>query len=166
MNNWIFKPLAIATLAASFLMGQTTPSTGTAPTTAQIVANLVARLTTLLTLTTAQQTDASTIFTTAQTALATIRANVQTDQTALQTAITSNDPTAIQTQATAIGNLTTQQIESQATAAAAFYAILTPAQQTQLTQLNKFGLGLPSGPGFGPGLGGPGFGGPGPGGHH
>jgi hypothetical protein len=85
---------------------------------------------------------------------------MQTAQTALQTAITGSDAAGITAAATQIGTLTTQQVEAQAAAAVAFYAILTSTQQTQYASLKQFGLGL-GGPGFG-GPGGPG-GGPGPG---
>ena len=151
MTQRISKALTFAVFAASLLSAQ---NTQTPPTTAQIVANLVARLTTLLTLTSTQQTQATTIFTTEQTALAALRTSIQTAQTALTTAIKANDQAGIATQATAIGNATTQEVEAQAKADAAFYLILTPEQQTKYNEL-KSGVG---------GFGGPGFGGPGPGG--
>jgi len=50
---------------------------------------------------------------------------MQTAQTALQTAIKANDLTGIISQATQIGNLTTQRVEDEAKADAASYAILT-----------------------------------------
>ena len=122
------------------------------PTTAQIVANQVARLTKLLDLTSTQQASATTIFTTEQTALATLRTNMQTARTALQTAIKSDDTATIGTEATQIGTLTGQEVLAQATASGAFYAILTPEQQSKYETLGP--LGGPGGPG--------GFGGPGP----
>ena len=79
-------------------------------------------------------------------------------QTALQTAIKSNDLTGIMTQATQIGSLTTQQVEDRAKADAAFYAILTPDQQTKYNQLHDAGVGGRGGP-----VGVVGFGGLGPG---
>jgi Spy/CpxP family protein refolding chaperone len=154
--------LALTTLSASFVFGQGPARTPTPPTPAQIVANLVQRLTALLTLTTAQQTEATTIFTTEQTAVSALNTSMQTAQAALQTAIKANDLTGIMTQATQIGNLTTQQVEDQAKADAAFYAILTTDQQTKYNQLHAVGLGGRGGPG-GPGFGGRGsgaFGGP------
>jgi Spy/CpxP family protein refolding chaperone len=111
----------------------------------------------LLTLTTAQQAQATTIYTTEQTALSGLNTSRQTAQTALQTAIKANDLTGIMTQATQIGSLTTQQVEDQAKAEAALYAILTTDQQTKYNQLHSVGLGGRGGPGRG------GFGGPGPG---
>jgi Spy/CpxP family protein refolding chaperone len=112
-------------------------------------------------LTTAQQTEATTIFTTEQTALSALLTSMQTARTALQTAVQNNDLTGITTQATQIGSLTTQQVEAQGKAGAAFYAILTTDQQTKYGQLQSIGIGGPGGPG---GFGGPdgGRGGPGP----
>lgn len=134
-------------LATSMLAQQP----GTPPTSAQIVANRVLRLTTLLGLTTAQQGQATTIFTAEQTAISGLLSGLQTAHVTLQTAIQNNDATAITTQATLIGNLTTQQVEAGANAEAAFYAILTADQQTKYKQLLSTGFGRMGG-----------FGGPGP----
>ena len=155
MKKHIVTVLAFTTLSASVVFGQASNAAPTAPTTAQIVANLVQRLTALLTLTTAQQGQATTIFTTEQTALSGLNTSFQTAQTALQTATKANDLTGIITQATQIGNLTTQQVEDQAKAQAAFYAILTTDQQTRYNQLHALGLGGRGAPGGG-------FGGPRP----
>jgi Spy/CpxP family protein refolding chaperone len=152
MKIRIVTILLLTTFSASLVFGQT--SSTTAPTTAQIVANLVQRLTALLTLTTTQQTQATTIFTTEQTALSPLNTSMQTARTALQTAIKTNDLTGIITQATQIGNLTTQQVEAQAKAEAAFYAILTTDQQTKYNQLHSVGIGGRGG--LGGGFGGPG----------
>jgi Spy/CpxP family protein refolding chaperone len=125
--------------------------TRTAPTPAQIVANRVARLTTLLTLTTAQQTQATTIFTNEITAISQLQTSMQTVRTALQTAVEKNDVAGITTQASAIGSLTTQEVQSRSTADAAFYAILTADQVAKYEQIEARGPR---------GFGGPGFGGP------
>jgi len=147
MKKRIVTVLAFTTLSACLVFGQHSGATPTAPTTAQIVANVVQRLTALLTLTTAQQTQTTTIFTTEQTAVSTLNTSMQTAQTALQTAIKANDLTGIVTQATQIGNLTTQRVEDEAKADAAFYAILTADQQTKYNQLHSVGLGGRVGPG-------------------
>lgn len=132
-------------------------ATPTPPTTAQMVSNQVSRLTKLLDLTSTQQASATTIFTTEQTAMTALRTSMQTAQTALQTAITSNDAATIATDAAQIGTLTGEQVLAQATASAAFYAILTADQQSKFETLGPLG----GGPG---GFGGPngGPGGPGP----
>jgi Spy/CpxP family protein refolding chaperone len=154
MTKWIFTAFAFATLSTSCLCAQTSGSVPTQPTAAQMIANRVARLTTLLTLTSAQQAEATTIFTTEQTALSALLTSIQSARTALQTAVEKNDLTGIMTQATQIGSLTTQQVEAQGKADAAFYGILTTDQQTKYGQLQTLGLGGPGGPGgFGPGGG-------------
>lgn len=81
---------------------------------------------------------------------------MRTARTTLQTAIKSNETATIGTQATEIGTLTSQEVLAQATAAAAFYAILTADQQSKFDTLGPL-VGGPGGPG---GFGGPG--GPGP----
>ncbi len=143
---------ATAFLACTSVIATAQPSTPrTPPTPAQIVSQIVTRLTTLLDLTSAQQTSATTIFTSEETALATIRTSMHTARTALQADIKSDNTADIAVQAAAIGNLTTQEVQAQGTADAAFYAILTADQQSKYETLG------PRGPG-GPG----GFGGPGP----
>lgn len=157
MIKRLFSTTALLAFAALLASGQSTIPP-TPPTTAQIVSNIVSRLTKLLDLNSMQQSDATTIFTTEQTALATIRTSLQTAQTTLQTAITANDAGTIATQAAQIGALTGQQVQAQATAAAAFYAVLNSDQQSKYMTLGPM-LG-PGGPG---GFGGPGGpGGPGP----
>ena len=112
---------------------------------------MVARLTTLLDLTSTQQNSATTIFTSEETSLATIRTSMHTARTALQTDIKNDNTADIAVQAATIGTLTSQEVQAQGTADAAFYAILTADQQSKYETLG------PRGPG-GPG----GFGGPGP----
>jgi len=158
MHNRILRTTAFMAFTAMLSSAQTsTPPTP--PTPAQMVANQVARLTKLLDLTSTQQASATTIFTTEQTALATLRTSMQTARTALQTAIKSDDVTAIGTDAAQIGSLNGQEVLAQATASAAFYAILTADQQSKYDTLGPLGGGPGGGPG-GPGGPGPhGFGG-------
>ncbi len=148
MKRRILTAFTLLTLSASFLAAQN-PGGGTPPTAAEMVANRVARLTSLLTLTSAQQAQATTIYTNEQTAAATIMTSLQTAHTALQTAVQKNDLAGINTQATQIGNLTTQQTENQAKADAAFFQILTPDQQTKLTAAQASGRGFGGPGGFG-----------------
>jgi Spy/CpxP family protein refolding chaperone len=157
MKKRIFTAVAFTTLTASVLFGQFFGTSTTPPSAAQMVGNLVARLTTLLTLTTAQQTQATTIFTNEQAAVSALNTSMQSAQTALQTAIKSNDQNGIVTQATQIGALTTQQVEGSAKASAAFYAILTPDQQTKYNDLHAVGIGGPGLGGGGPVTHGPGM---------
>ena len=134
----LFTTSLLLIAAAPFAFGQTTH---TPPTPAQMVANQVARLTKLLTLTTAQQAEATTIFTTEESALAPISANLKTARTALKAAVQANESGTISAQASTIGALTTQEVQAQSTANAAFYAILTPAQQTIYNQRGARGGG-------------------------
>lgn len=155
MQKQTLAATALVAWTSVFAYGQTT-TPPTPPTPAQIAANQVARLTTLLDLNSTQQASATTIFTTEQSTLATLRTSMQTARTALQTAITSDDTTTIGTESTQIGTLTAQEVLAQASASAAFYAILTADQQSKYSTLGPLG----GGPG---GFGGPGGpGGPGP----
>jgi hypothetical protein len=149
----------IAVTGAVIVLAQSSSTTTTAPTVAQQVAQRVAQLTTLLDLTFGQQTTATTIFTVEQTALDSIQTSQQTAQTALQTAITGNSATGISGAAATIGTLATQQAEATGTGEAAFYMVLTSAQQSKYDVLGNNG-----GPGAPGGQNGP----PGPpqGGHH
>jgi Spy/CpxP family protein refolding chaperone len=148
-----------ALVALTSMLTQAQPTPPTPPTPAQIVTNQVSRLTKLLDLNTTQQASATTIFTAEQTTLATLRTNMQTARTALQTAIKSDDTNTIGAQSTQIGTLTGEEVLAQATAAGAFYAILTADQQTKYDTLGPLG----GGPG---GFGGPGGPGPRMGGSH
>jgi Spy/CpxP family protein refolding chaperone len=147
MKNRASGAIVLLMLSASLVFAQN-HGPASAPTAAQIVANRVAHYTALLTLTTAQQTQATAIFTTEQTTLSTIMPSLHTARTALRTAIQKDDLTGINTQATQIGSLTTQQTVAQGTAEAAFFAMLTSDQQTKYTQLPAHGFG-----GFGHGRG-------------
>ncbi|HUI54435.1 MAG TPA: Spy/CpxP family protein refolding chaperone [Bryobacteraceae bacterium] len=169
MKRQFLRIALIGTLAAALLCGQSTSTSmpPAPPTPAQVAANMVARLTTLLDLTSAQQATATAIFAAQVTTDQAIATQMQTAQTALQTAITSNSKSGIIAAAGTIGSLTTQQVTADAEADAAFYAILTTAQQTKYATLQPpgQGAGAPGGPGGGgPGggpRGGPGGGGPG-----
>jgi hypothetical protein len=150
-----FLPVVVAGAVVTIVV--LAQSTSTAPTIAQQVAQRVAQLTTLLDLTAGQQTTATTIFTTELTALSAIQASQQTAQTALTTAIKADNSTGITAAAETLGGLATQQAEAQGTGEAAFYVILTSAQQAKYDILGDNG-----GPGGPPGPQGPQGGHPGP----
>ncbi len=153
MKIQFFQGLALTAVCAAAMFAQTTTTTHTAPTPAEMAANQVVRLTSLLTLSSAQQASATSIFTQEYTTLATLQTSMQTARTALTTAITGNATATISTEAAAIGSLTTQEVQAQAAAQAAFYQVLTADQQTKYAAMLTRG----------PGMGGPGgFGGPGP----
>jgi Spy/CpxP family protein refolding chaperone len=124
------------------------------PDPATIVANQVTRLTALLTLTTSQAAQATTVFTNAQTAITPLQTTLSGYWTSLQAAVKSNATATIDQLATSIGTTTGQITAIQNKADAAFYAILTTAQQTTLNSSGGFGGG-PGGHGPG-GPGGPG----------
>lgn len=114
----------------------------------------VSYLASLLTLTDAQKTQATTIFTNAYTAAQSIHATLQTEHDALAAAVKANNTNAIDQAAASIGTLEGQLTSINAKADAAFYAILTAAQQATYDSTPHGGPGGhgfgPAGPGFGP----------------
>lgn len=73
---------------------------------------------------------------------------MMTARTALQTAVEANDAAGIASAATQIGTLTTQEVQTRATADAAFYALLTSTdQQAKFRQVEgpARGFGPPAG---------------------
>jgi Spy/CpxP family protein refolding chaperone len=141
----------ISALGISALVAQS-PATGANH--GNFVQHRVNFLTTLLSLTATQQQQATTIFTTAATAQASVHSSMTAAHQSLQTAVEGNDAAGIEQAATTIGSLTTQTTLNQAKADAAFYQILTPAQQTKLTQFESQSHGR-----MGHGMGPAGFGG-------
>jgi len=137
---------AVAALVAGALFAQSQFGGPRDP--AAMIENRVAHLTALLTLTPSQVTQATTIFTNAQTASSTLQTTLNADRTSMQAAVKTNSTSTIDQLASSIGTLTGQITAIQNKAEAAFYAILTPAQQTA--------LGAAGGGGFGGGRGGPG----------
>jgi Spy/CpxP family protein refolding chaperone len=133
--------IALAALLAGSALAQSAGSGRMAPTAAEIVANRVARLTKLLTLTATQQTQATTIFTTEESSLSALRTSLQTARTGLATAVKANDTAGISAAAVQIGGITTQEVQAQGTADAAFYVLLTADQKTKYDELKSSGFG-------------------------
>jgi Spy/CpxP family protein refolding chaperone len=126
------------------------PATGgTAPDPATRIADQVSRLTTLLDLTPAQATQETSILTAAQSATSSLQTTLDTDRTSLQTAIQSNTTATIEQLSAAIGTISGQILAIRSKADAAFYALLTAAQQAKLATIGGPG-------GLGGGRGGPG----------
>jgi Spy/CpxP family protein refolding chaperone len=146
MKSLVFALLAVG-LAASIAFAQ---HRNGPPDPATMVQHHVQHLTNALALTPAQQQQATTIFTNNMTGAASIHNDMKTAHQNLQTAINNNDENGISQAATTIGNLTAQMIASHAKAQAAFRQILTPEQQTKLSQMESEHRGL------GMGFGGPG----------
>jgi Spy/CpxP family protein refolding chaperone len=126
-------------------MAQT--STHTPPSPATLAQQRVNRLTKLLTLTSEQQTTALMIFTNELTADATTEASIKAARQNLATAVQADNTGDISNLSTQVGNLTATLVQSDATANAAFYHLLTPTQQTQYNNLHGMGMGGPMGMG-------------------
>jgi Spy/CpxP family protein refolding chaperone len=125
-----FMKKAIATLllaSACFAQGSHNP--------ASMAQRRVDHLTKALSLTAAQQQQALTIFTNAATSEATIHASLKTERQSLAASVQGNQTANIQSLANQIGNSTGQLVLSEASANAAFFQLLTPAQQAQFTAL-------------------------------
>lgn len=139
MKRSFFTALIVFALAAPAMFAQQgfARNAHATRTPEQIVASRVSRLTTLLMLTPGQVTEATNIFTTEQSALSSVATTMKTARTALQTAIQANNTAEISTAAGTIGTLTTTEVTAHATADAAFFALLTPTQQTQYKQLDR-----------------------------
>jgi Spy/CpxP family protein refolding chaperone len=91
-------------------------------------------LTALLSLTTGQRQQAAAIFASAGTARISVKSSLKAGRKALRDAVKSNDTGAISQASTALGSLTSQHISYGALANAAFFQLLTPDQQTKLSQ--------------------------------
>ena len=127
-------------LAASLVMAQG-PGPGGPPDPATRIQRHVQHLTKALSLTPEQQQQATTIFTNAANGGSGIHDSMKTAHQNLETAIKNNDQNGITQAATTIGNLTAQIVAAQAKAHAAFYQILTPDQQSKLSQFEGEGHG-------------------------
>lgn len=129
------KALGIFVIASALgVSGLWAQSATTGRNPANFIQHRVNFMTTLLSLTTAQQQQATTIFTSAATAEASVHSSMATARQTLKTAIQANDAATMEQVATTIGNLTAQTTLNQAKADAAFFQILTPEQQSKLTQ--------------------------------
>lgn len=150
MKKMITRFLLISAAGTSLLLAQGSGTPPSPPTPATIAQHRVNALTARLGLNSTQQAQALGYFTTAATTDAGLQPQLKTARQSLKTAIEeANNSTNISTLTTEIGSLTAQIALADATAEAAFYQILTPAQQTAFSQ--GPGLGGPGGPGFGGG---------------
>jgi Spy/CpxP family protein refolding chaperone len=113
----------------------------------------VDHLATALSLTDAQKTRAVAIYTDALNASSSLESSLQDNRQALADAIKKNDPGAITTLSVTAGNLSGQLTAINAKADAAFYAILTPEQQTKYDSMPHAGAGGHPGPAGGRGFG-------------
>jgi Spy/CpxP family protein refolding chaperone len=153
MNN-LSRAVAVGAMLSVAMLAQRpfgVVTSSTPPDPATIVAHRVARLTKLLDLNTTQAGTATTIFTNSLAAVTPLETSLSTDRQSLAAAVKSNDTATIESLATSIGTVTGQIIAIQNKADAAFYAILSPTQQTTLNQSKGAG----GHGGFGRGSGGP-----------
>ncbi|MGJ5817638.1 Spy/CpxP family protein refolding chaperone [Paludibaculum fermentans] len=154
--NKLSRLIAAAAISSAFVFaqgpGMGRMNGGSPPDAATRVQFRVERLTRQLGLSDAQKASATTIFTEAETATTSARANVSTIHDTLAAAVKKNDTVAIDQAATQLGAINGQVTSVQSKAEAAFYAILTPDQQTKFDS-------MPQGPG---GMGGMGMGRGGP----
>lgn len=110
-------------------------------------------LATLLNLTDAQKTQAATIFTNASQSATPLRDSVKQAHEQLQAAVKANSTNDIDQLSTTIGDAEGKLTAIHAKAFAAFYAILTPDQQSKLNDLSKHrGMFGAAGMGFRPGF--------------
>lgn len=105
-------------------------------------------MTTMLSLTTAQQQQVLALMTSTATSEENLREQDKTAHEAMDAAVKANNSAGISQAAATIGTLAAQRAEIHGKTDAAIYQLLTPAQQTKLSQLKELG------PGFG-GPGGP-----------
>ena len=91
-------------------------------------------LTALLSLTSVQRQQAAAIFASAANARTSVHSSLKAGRKALRDAVKSNDTGGISQASTALGSLTSQHISYGAIANAAFFQLLTPDQQTKMSQ--------------------------------
>jgi Spy/CpxP family protein refolding chaperone len=124
------KLFATTVLSATLVLAQRGPG-GTPPDPQTRLQHRVDSLATLLTLTADQKARALTIFTDAFTASQTLRTSSQTARTSLAAAVKKNDIGSITQLSTELGTISGQLTAVESKAEAAFYALLTPDQQTR-----------------------------------
>jgi Spy/CpxP family protein refolding chaperone len=150
-----FRLAAAGALAAALVFGQgqgMRGNGGTPPDPATMIQHRVDRLGTVLGLSDAQKASAVKIFTDAQTATTAATANNQTNRDALAAAVRKNDVVAIDQIAATLGATSGKVMAIQGKADAAFYALLTPDQQTKYDSMPHGGPGMgPGGMMMGPG---------------
>src|SRR3954469_10437547 len=138
--NRFQKGAILAAFLTGTLLAQP-PGGGAPPDPATMIQNRVTHLTALLTLTPPQVTEATTIFTNAQTALTPIQTSISGYRTSLAAAVKSNSTATINQLSAWLGTATGQATAIQSKAEAAFYAILTSAQQATLAAAGGGGMG-------------------------
>jgi Spy/CpxP family protein refolding chaperone len=157
--------LALAcVLAAPAVFAQTADTAAAPPSGANRESHMIQHrlnyMTTVLSLTPAQQTQVKAVLTAAAASKSNSHGSMKTAHDTLKTAVRANDAASMEQATNTIGTLMAQEMLAHAKTEAAIYQLLTPEQQTKMTQLDS--MGGRGGRGFG-GHGGPGPGEPGPG---
>jgi len=133
----------MAALAAGMAFAQTTTTpAATGQGGLKLRAAVRQRIIKKLNLTADQKTQVKTIMQQAKTASEPLRTQMQTNRQALTAAVQSNNAAQIQSLAAAQGVLQGQVLAIRSAANAKFYALLTPDQQTLLTQVQEKAKGL------------------------
>lgn len=153
MKLKLAKLFAAVAVSAALALAQGRGPGGAPPDPQTRIQMRVSFLATLLDLTDAQKATAITIFADAYTASQTPQSNLRTARQSLSDAVKSNNTGAIDQISATIGALSGQLTAIDSKADAAFYALLTAAQQAKYdaTPHGGPGFGRPGGPGgFGP----------------
>ena len=136
--------VALATMIAIPLLGQTSPKP---PTPAERAQHQVKALTTLLSLTSTQQQQATTIYISAAKAEQAVHQSEKDVHESLRSAIKNNDATTIDEISGTLAQSMAQLTSIKAKADAAFYQILSVEQQSKFSDLESQHLGGLDGPG-------------------
>ncbi len=131
----LFTAMSVSLVLAQRLGGPDGHPPGDPPDPATMIQRRVDSLTTLLTLTDTQKTQATKIFTDAQTSGSAVQTTLSQDRQSIRDAVKKNDVPTINTLSATVGTLTGQLTAIQSKADAAFYALLTPDQQTKFDEL-------------------------------
>jgi protein CpxP len=149
MNKLAMFVIVLALGSSTFAQGPTPPSP------ADLAQRQVKYLTTVLSLTKPQQQQAKQLYLVSATSEQTIHNNMRQAHEALRAAVKNNDSASIDEAANTIGQMTAQLESTHAKTDAALYQLLTPEQQTKLSDLRSQRGGPPplGGPDQGPAMG-------------
>jgi len=143
MKKTIITLVLTCAFATPALFAQSSDTTSSAPTqaahSAKMIQHRVNYLTTVLSLTPAQQTQVTNIISSAATSKSSASSSMKTAHTNLQNAIHSNDAAAMEQAANSISSVIAQKMLARAKVEAAIYQVLTPEQQTKMSQLETEG---------------------------
>jgi Spy/CpxP family protein refolding chaperone len=143
MKKTIITLILTCAFAAPALFAQTSDTAPSAPTqatrSAKMIQHRVNYLTTVLSLTPAQQTQVTNIISSETTSKSSASSSMKTARTNLQNAIHSNDAAAMEQAANSMSSLIAQKMLARAKVEAAIYQVLTPEQQTKMSQLETEG---------------------------